>query len=77
MPEIDVRLDQVSKLFGDAAAVDDLARYPGGRVLLDARAVGCGKTTTLRMIGGFEEPTYGTVYPAAATRPHCPRTSGT
>jgi ABC-type lipopolysaccharide export system ATPase subunit len=25
VPEIDVRLDRVSKLFGDAAAVDDLS----------------------------------------------------
>ncbi|MGZ5307477.1 MAG: ABC transporter ATP-binding protein, partial [Actinomycetota bacterium] len=63
MPEIDVRLDRVSKLFGDAAAVDDLSiDIREGEFFSMLGPSGCGKTTTLRMIGGFEEPTYGTVY---------------
>ena len=63
MPEIDVRLDRVSKLFGDAAAVDDLSLdIQEGEFFSMLGPSGCGKTTTLRMIGGFEEPTYGTVY---------------
>jgi len=63
MPEIDVRLDRVSKLFGDAAAVDDLSLdIQEGEFFSMLGPSGCGKTTTLRMIGGFEEPTFGTVY---------------
>ena len=63
MPEIDVRLDRVSKLFGDAAAVDDLSLdIQEGEFFSMLGPSGCGKTTTLRMIGGFEEPTYGVVY---------------
>ncbi|MEP6973471.1 MAG: ATP-binding cassette domain-containing protein, partial [Actinomycetota bacterium] len=63
VPEIDVRLDRVSKLFGDAAAVDDLSLdIQEGEFFSMLGPSGCGKTTTLRMIGGFEEPTYGIVY---------------
>jgi spermidine/putrescine transport system ATP-binding protein len=63
VPEIDVRLDRVSKLFGDAAAVDDLSLdIREGEFFSMLGPSGCGKTTTLRMIGGFEEPTFGTVY---------------
>jgi len=63
MPEIDVRLDRVSKLFGDVAAVDDLSLdVEEGEFFSLLGPSGCGKTTTLRMIGGFEDPTYGTIY---------------
>ncbi|MEP7059947.1 MAG: ABC transporter ATP-binding protein [Actinomycetota bacterium] len=63
MPEVDVRLDRVSKLFGDVAAVDDLSLdIQEGEFFSMLGPSGCGKTTTLRMIGGFEEPTLGTVY---------------
>ncbi len=63
MPEIDVRLERVSKLFADVAAVDDLSLdIAEGEFFSMLGPSGCGKTTTLRMIGGFEEPTYGTVY---------------
>jgi spermidine/putrescine transport system ATP-binding protein len=63
VPEIDVRLDRVSKLFGDTAAVDDLSLdIEEGEFFSMLGPSGCGKTTTLRMIGGFEEPSFGTVY---------------
>ena len=63
MSEVDVRLERVSKLFGDAAAVDDLSLdIEEGEFFSMLGPSGCGKTTTLRMIGGFEEPTYGTVF---------------
>jgi spermidine/putrescine transport system ATP-binding protein len=61
--EIDVRLERVTKMFGDVAAVDDLSLdIEEGEFFSMLGPSGCGKTTTLRMIGGFEDPTYGTVY---------------
>jgi spermidine/putrescine transport system ATP-binding protein len=63
MPEIDVRLERVTKEFGNVAAVDDLSLDVAvGEFFSLLGPSGCGKTTTLRMVGGFEEPTYGTVY---------------
>jgi spermidine/putrescine transport system ATP-binding protein len=61
--EVDVRLDRVTKHFGETVAVDDLSLD-----IVEAEFFsllgpsGCGKTTTLRMIGGFEEPSLGTIY---------------
>src|SRR5512144_3178004 len=61
--EIDVRLERVSKLFGDVAAVDDISLdIASGEFFSLLGPSGCGKTTTLRMIGGFEDPSLGTVY---------------
>jgi spermidine/putrescine transport system ATP-binding protein len=61
--EIDVRLERVSKVFGDVAAVDDLSLdIAEGEFFSMLGPSGCGKTTTLRMIGGFEDPSLGTVY---------------
>ena len=61
--EIDVRLERVTKMFADVAAVDDLSLdIEDGEFFSMLGPSGCGKTTTLRMIGGFEDPTYGTVY---------------
>ncbi|MGH2682178.1 MAG: ABC transporter ATP-binding protein [Actinomycetota bacterium] len=60
MAEIDVRLIEVTKRFGDIVAVDrvslDIER---GTFFSLLGPSGCGKTTTLRMIGGFEEPDDG------------------
>jgi spermidine/putrescine transport system ATP-binding protein len=61
--EIDVRLERVTKAFGETVAVDDLSLdIDEGEFFSLLGPSGCGKTTTLRMIGGFEEPTRGTVY---------------
>ena len=63
MPEVDIRLDRVTKTFGETVAVDDLSLdIQEGEFFSMLGPSGCGKTTTLRMIGGFEEPSYGTVY---------------
>jgi spermidine/putrescine transport system ATP-binding protein len=60
--DIDVRLDRVTKRFGDVAAVDDLTlEVEQGEFFSLLGPSGCGKTTTLRMIGGFEEPTGGVI----------------
>ncbi|MFL5796536.1 MAG: ABC transporter ATP-binding protein [Actinomycetota bacterium] len=62
MPEVDVRLERVTKLFGDQVAVDDLSLdVERGEFFSLLGPSGCGKTTTLRMIGGFEEPTAGAI----------------
>jgi spermidine/putrescine transport system ATP-binding protein len=61
--EADVRLDRVTKRFGDVVAVDDLTLdIERGEFFSLLGPSGCGKTTTLRMIGGFEEPTEGTIF---------------
>ncbi|MEX2204226.1 MAG: ABC transporter ATP-binding protein [Actinomycetota bacterium] len=61
--EVDVRLERVTKDFGEMVAVDDLSLdIAEGEFFSLLGPSGCGKTTTLRMIGGFEEPTRGTIY---------------
>src|SRR6185312_6840818 len=60
---IDVRLEHVTKCFGEAVAVDDLeVDIRHGEFFSLLGPSGCGKTTTLAMIGGFEEPTSGKVF---------------
>ena len=60
--EPSVRLDRVSKHFGDLIAVRDLDLEIGkGQFFTLLGPSGCGKTTTLRMVAGFEEPTAGRV----------------
>jgi spermidine/putrescine transport system ATP-binding protein len=62
-PQIDVRLEHVSKRFHDVVAVDDISLdIERGRFFSLLGPSGCGKTTTLRMIGGFEEATAGTIH---------------
>ncbi len=63
MPEIDVRLVDVTKSFGPGAvAVDHISLDVfDGEFFSLLGPSGCGKTTTLRMIGGFEEPTSGLI----------------
>ena len=59
----DVRLESVTKQFGDLIAVDDIdLSIEEGKFLTLLGPSGCGKTTTLRCIAGFETPTSGDVY---------------
>jgi len=60
--EIDVRLVDVVKRFGDSYAVDHITiDVKDGEFFSLLGPSGCGKTTTLRMIGGFEQPTSGLI----------------
>jgi spermidine/putrescine transport system ATP-binding protein len=63
LPDIDVRLVDVTKTFGaDVVAVDHITLdVLDGEFISLLGPSGCGKTTTLRMIGGFEEPTSGLI----------------
>ena len=57
-----VRLDAVTKRYGDVVAVRSTTlEVPRGRFFSLLGPSGCGKTTTLRMIAGFEEPTAGVI----------------
>ncbi|GGU05001.1 MULTISPECIES: ABC transporter ATP-binding protein [Streptomyces] len=59
----DVRLTGISKTYGSFTAVHPLdLTVPQGSFFALLGASGCGKTTTLRMIAGLEEPTTGTVF---------------
>ncbi|HET9613168.1 MAG TPA: ABC transporter ATP-binding protein [Candidatus Limnocylindrales bacterium] len=62
MPEVDVRLVDVVKKFGEQVAVDHInLEVKDGEFFSLLGPSGCGKTTTLRMIGGFEQPTSGLI----------------
>ena len=58
-----VRLEDVSKAFKSAVAVDNVTlTIDEGEFFSLLGPSGCGKTTTLRMIGGFEEPSSGRIW---------------
>jgi multiple sugar transport system ATP-binding protein len=60
----EVRFDEVSKVFKDGTrAVDKLSLdIADGEFMVLVGPSGCGKTTALRMVGGLEEITEGTVW---------------
>jgi len=58
----DLHLTNLTKMFGDMAAVDDLTlTIPAGSFFALLGASGCGKTTTLRMVAGLDDPTSGRI----------------
>ncbi len=58
-----VRIDKVTKKFGDFIAVDDVSLDIYKReIFCLLGASGCGKTTLLRMLAGFEKPTTGRIF---------------
>jgi spermidine/putrescine transport system ATP-binding protein len=57
-----VRLEEVTKRFGDLTAVQELTLdIERGEFFTLLGPSGCGKTTTLRMVAGFEEPSSGRI----------------
>ena len=58
-----IRLENVSKTFGQHTAVEDLdLDIADGEFFVLLGPTGAGKTTTLRMIAGLEKPTVGRMY---------------
>jgi spermidine/putrescine transport system ATP-binding protein len=58
----DLHLQNLTKRFGEHTAVDAMnLTIPAGSFFALLGASGCGKTTTLRMVAGLEDPTEGTI----------------
>jgi multiple sugar transport system ATP-binding protein len=58
-----IRLENISKNFGQHTAVEDLdLDVADGEFFVLLGPTGAGKTTTLRMIAGLEKPTVGRIY---------------
>src|SRR5579871_117182 len=57
-----IRIDGISKTYGASTAVDDvtLSIYKG-EIFALVSSSGCGKTTLLRMLAGFAQPTHGRI----------------
>jgi putrescine transport system ATP-binding protein len=57
-----VRIENVSKRFGDFTAVDEVSlSVMKGEIFCLLGGSGCGKTTLLRMLAGFETPSSGRI----------------
>ena len=58
-----IRLENISKTFGRHTALEDLDLDVGdGEFFVLLGPTGAGKTTTLRLIAGLEQPTVGHIY---------------
>src|SRR6266436_6730601 len=58
-----VQVDGITKSFGDFKAVNDVSlKIYKGEIFCLLGASGCGKTTLLRMLGGFETPSSGRIF---------------
>jgi len=60
---MNVRFENITKIFGQSAVVDQLnLASSNGELVVLLGPSGCGKTTTLRMLAGLEEATSGDIF---------------
>ncbi len=60
---VELRLEGVTKRFGETRAVEDLSvTVADGEFFTLVGPSGCGKTTTLRLVAGVERPDAGSIY---------------
>ncbi len=58
-----INIESVTKKFGEFVAVNDVSlKVYRGELFCLLGGSGCGKTTLLRMLAGFEEPTTGRIF---------------
>src|SRR5689334_23769372 len=58
-----IRIERVSKKFGEFIAVNEVSlNIYRGEIFCLLGGSGCGKTTLLRMLAGFETPTEGRIF---------------
>jgi putrescine transport system ATP-binding protein len=68
-----IRIERVTKRFGDFTAVNQVdLDIQQGEFFALLGASGCGKTTLLRMLGGFETPTEGRILIDGVDMSHVP-----
>jgi len=73
MGQLDVELRDVTKRFGEIAAVNNVSlSIEKGEFFALLGPSGCGKTTILRMISGFETPSEGHIYIGGELMTHVP-----
>lgn len=59
----DIRLEKVSKYYGNLKVIEDLnITIKDGECFTFLGPSGCGKTVILRLIAGFEHPSYGEIF---------------
>ena len=58
-----IRIENITKKFGEFVAVNDVSlNIYRGEIFCLLGGSGCGKTTLLRMLAGFERPTAGRIF---------------
>src|SRR6201992_2261415 len=68
-----VKLDSLTKRLAQATAVDEISvEIQAGEFFALLGPAGCGKTTTLRMVAGFESPADGEIWLEGQRIEHLP-----